>query len=42
MVAKSLPKQADSGTAILAGIVSMLAGLIRTTSSHRLYDESAD
>ena len=42
LVAKKQIKQADSGKEILARIVSMLVGLIRHTSSHRVYDQSTD
>jgi len=36
------PEEADSGKLILVGIVSMLVGLIRSTSPSRAYEESAE
>ena len=42
LVAKNRIKQADSGKIILVRIVSMLVGLIRHTSSHRVYEQQAD
>ena len=38
LVAKKCIKQVDSGKTILLGIVSMLVGLIRRTSSHRVHE----
>jgi len=42
LVAKNLIESADSGKAILVRIVSMLVGLIRSTSASRVYEESSD
>ncbi len=42
LITKKQIKQADSGKEILARIVTMLVGFIRHTSSHRVYDQSAD
>ena len=42
LVAKNRIKQADTGKALLVGIVSMLVGLIRHTSSHRVHEQSAE
>ena len=42
LVAKNRIKQADSGKIILVRIVSMLVGLIRHTSSHRVYEQQAE
>ncbi len=42
LVAKKRVNQPDSGKEILARIVSMLVGLIRHTSSHRVYEQSVD
>lgn len=42
LVAKKHIKEADSGKALLLGIVAMLVGLIRSTPSKRLYEPSAD
>lgn len=42
LVAKKSIDSAESGKAILVGIVSMLVGLIRSTSAHRVYEDSAD
>lgn len=40
LVAKKRIDSADSGKAILVRIVSMLVGLIRSTSASRVYEES--
>ncbi len=42
LVAKNRIKQVDAGKMILARIVSMLVGLIRHTSAHRVYEHQAD
>lgn len=42
LLAKNRIKQADPGKKMLIGIVSMLVGLIRHTSSHRLYEQPAE
>ena len=42
LVAKKRIDSADSGKAILVRIVSMLVGLIRSTSPSRVYEDSAD
>ena len=42
LVAKKRLGQADSGKAILVRIVSMLVGLIRSTSPSRVHEDSAD
>ncbi len=42
LIAKKQVEQADSGKEMLARIVSMLVGLIRHTSSHRVYEHTAD
>ena len=40
LIAKKILQQADSGKMILVRIVSMLVGLIRSTSSSRVYEDS--
>lgn len=40
LVAKKRIKSADSGKAILVPIVSMLVGLIRSTSAYRVHEDS--
>jgi len=42
LVAKKLIESADDGKAMLASIVSMLVGLIRSTSPIRVHEEPAD
>ena len=42
LVSKKRIDSADSGKAILVRIVSMLVGLIRSTSPSRVYEDSAD
>lgn len=42
LVAKTRIDSGDSGKAILVRIVSMLVGLIRSTSPSRVYEDSAD
>jgi len=42
LVAMNRLDQADSGKAIRMRIVSMLVGLIRSTSSSRVHEDSAD
>ena len=42
LVAKKRIDSAESGKAILVRIVSMLVGLIRNTSSSRVYEESSE
>ena len=42
LVAKKRIDSGDSGKAILVRIVSMLVGLIRSTSPSRVYEDSAD
>ena len=42
LVAKKRIEQADSGKAILVRIVSMLVGLIRSTSPSRIHEDSSD
>ena len=42
LVAKNRIKDAESGKAMLVGIVSMLVGLIRHTSAHRVHEQQAD
>ena len=42
LVAKNRIDSADSGKAILVRIVSMLVGLIRSTSPSRVYEDSAE
>ena len=42
LVAKKLIEQADSGKAMLVKIVSMLVGLIRSTSPHRIHEGSEE
>jgi len=41
-VAKNRIKQIDDGKIILVRIVSMLVGLIRHTSAHRVYEQKAE
>jgi len=42
LVAKRRLEQADAGKAMLVRIVSMLVGLIRSTSPSRVHEDSAD
>ena len=42
LVAKKLITEADSGKIILVSIVSMLVGLIRSTSPSRVYEDSIE
>jgi four helix bundle protein len=42
LVAKKRIASADTGKAMLVRIVSMLVGLIRSTSAHRVYEASAE
>ncbi len=42
LVAKKCVESADDGKALLARIVSMLVGLIRSTSPSRLHEDPAD
>ena len=42
LVAKKRIEQADSGKLMLVSIVSMLVGLIRSTSPSRVHEDSAD
>ena len=42
LVAKKRIDSADSGKAVLMGIVSMLVGLIRSTSARRVYEDSTE
>ena len=42
LVAKKRIEEADFGKAILAGVVSMLVGLIRSTSPSRSHEDSAE
>ena len=42
LVAKKPINQIDAGKMILVRIVSMLVGLIRHTSAHRVYEQSVD
>lgn len=39
LIAKKRIESADSGKAVLMSIVSMLVGLIRSTSAHRVYED---
>ena len=41
LIAKKRIQQADSGKMILVRIVSMIVGLIRSTSTSRVYEDSA-
>lgn len=40
LIAKKRIESADSGKAVLASIVSMLVGLIRSTSAHRVHENT--
>ena len=42
LIAKKRIEQADAGKAVLLRIVSMLVGLIRSTSPSRIHEDSAD
>ena len=42
LMAKKRIEQPDAGKAILVRVVSMLVGLIRATSTSRVYEDSAD
>ena len=42
LVAKNRIKQSDTDKAMLVGMVSMWVGLIRHTSSHRVYEQPAE
>jgi four helix bundle protein len=42
LMAKKRIEQPDAGKAILVGVVSMLVGLIRATSTSRVYEDSTD